>query len=86
MVVARRTQRDQPRAALGQVLQDRGAEVVVDKGADHVVMLGERHGVEVEAGGLELQFQAGRQGFAEKTVAVVGLAAEKNDAHQRLPF
>ena len=81
MVVARRAQGNQACAALGQVLQHRGAEVVVDKGTDHLVVFGQGHGIEVEPGGLELQFQASRQRFAEETLAVVGLAAEENDAH-----
>ncbi len=81
MVVTRRAQGDQAGATLGQEFQHRRAEVIVDKRADHFVVFGQRHGVEVEAGGLELQCDAWGQWFAEETLAVVGLAAEKNDAH-----
>ncbi len=81
VVVAGRAQGYQPRASFGQPLQHRGAEVIVDEGAHHFMPFGQGHGVEVQTGGLELQLKTcGRQGLGE-TVAVVGLAAEKNHAH-----
>ncbi len=62
MVVTRRAQCNQSGAALCQVFQHRGAEVVVDRGADHLVVFGQGHGVEIESGRLELQFQPSGSG------------------------
>ncbi|MNL23991.1 hypothetical protein D3C87_1454090 [compost metagenome] len=84
MVVAGRTQGDQTRAAGGQAFEHRGAEVIIDEGADHLVTLRQRHRIEAQARRLKVQLDAGGQGGGEKAVAVVGLAAEKNGAHDVL--
>ena len=81
VVIAGRAQGNKPRAACGQLLQHRGAQVVIDKRADHLVVMGQRCSVEGQARRLEVQFIAVRLLGCGETVAVVGLAAEKNRAH-----
>ena len=76
VVVAGRAQGDQAGAAGGQLFQHRGTQVVVDEGTDHFMALGQGHGVQAQAGGLELQFDTRRQVGAEKALTVVVLAAE----------
>ncbi|MCY1289334.1 hypothetical protein D9M70_384230 [compost metagenome] len=81
MVVAGRAQGDQPRAAGGQALQHRAGEVVVDERADHLATLRQGRGGQVQAHRLEQQLGAAGQRLGEEAVAVVGLAAEQDDAH-----
>ena len=81
MVVAGRAQGDQAGAASSQLLQHRSAEVVVDKRTDHFVVMGQCYGVQGQARGLEMQLVTVVLCGRDETVAVVGLAAEKNRAH-----
>ena len=85
MVVTGRTQGNQACFAKGQLLQHRGAQVVIDEGADHLVVMGQGHGVEVQARGLEVQLKVVVMRGSGEAVAVVGLAAEQKDAHGSLP-
>ncbi|MNI62666.1 hypothetical protein D3C73_1179960 [compost metagenome] len=81
VVVTGRAQGDQAGTAGRQLFEHGSAEVIVDEGADHLELLGQRHGVQAQPCRLEMQLDAGRKVDAQKTVAVVGLAAEKNRTH-----
>ena len=82
MVVTRRTQGNQPRATGSEALEHRGAEVVIDERADHFVLLGQRRRIEAEPRRLKMQFKPGRAVGGEEAVAIVGLTAEKDCAHE----
>ncbi len=81
VVVTGRAQSDQAGATGSQLFQYRGTEVVVDKGTDHFMAFSQGGGIQAQACGLELQFDACWQLSAEETLAVVVLAAEKNRTH-----
>ena len=86
MVVARRAQGDQARAARSQARQHLGVEFIVDEGADHLVAIGEGRGVQGQAGRLEVQVQWGADGGLGEALLVVVLAAEQQGAHGRASF
>ncbi|VFT59779.1 Uncharacterised protein [Pseudomonas aeruginosa] len=81
VVVAGRAQGDQARAAGRQAFQHRPREVVVDEGADYFEALGEDRRVRLQVGLLEVQFEAVPVVAGLEALAVVGLAAEEQDAH-----
>ncbi|MNE97176.1 hypothetical protein D3C80_1954830 [compost metagenome] len=83
MVVAGRTQGDQPGAASLQLGEYRCRQVVVDEGTDHLTVGRQGGGFAIQTGLEKVQVVAvGRVGGHE-AVAIVGLAAEQGDAHGR---
>ena len=82
MVKAGRTQSNQLRTAVSQLLQHRGAQIVVDKRADHLVTVGKGCGIEAQSRRLKVQLDTLGSYRGGKTVAVVGLAAEQNRAQE----
>ncbi|MNJ45349.1 hypothetical protein D3C77_404390 [compost metagenome] len=89
VVVAGRAQGDQARTAGGEAFEHGGIEVIVDERADHFMTAGQRCGVFVQARWLKVQLQAMARRLVVETVLIVGLAAEKQYAHEvflsRLP-
>jgi len=82
VVVAGRTQGDQPRASSGEPLQHGRRQHVIDERADHLSARGQRHGVGIEARFEELQLEAMCLIGGPEAVTVVGLAAEQGDTHR----